>query len=108
MKKIVWMATILLSAFILFSCEVEEQPTYTAQEIINALEIEYQEGDSKDHVTGSMVFPLTSPLDEKIKISWVSEAPSIIDYFGTVNRPDEDTLSMLHIQSIIMDLSFQL
>lgn len=91
MKKILWMATILLSAFILFSCEVEEKPTYTTQEIINALEIEYQEGDSKDHVTGSMVFPLTSPLDEKIKISWVSEAPSIIDYFGTVNRPDNDT-----------------
>ena len=91
MKKILWMATILLSTFILFSCEVEEQPSYTTEEIINAIEIEYQEGDSIDHVTGSMVFPLTSPLDEKIKISWVSEEPSIIDFFGTVNRPNDDT-----------------
>lgn len=91
MKKILWMATILLSVFILFSCEAQETPTYTTQQIIDALEIEYQEGDSKDHVTGNMVFPLTSPLDEKIKISWISDAPSIIDYFGTVNRPDDDT-----------------
>lgn len=91
MKKILWMATILLSVFILFSCEALETPTYTTQQIIDALEIEYQEGDSKDHVTGNMVFPLTSPLDEKIKISWISDAPSIIDYFGTVNRPDDDT-----------------
>jgi endonuclease I len=91
MKKILWMATIILSAFILFSCEAEEIPTYNTQQIIDALEIEYQEGDSKNHVTGSVVFPLTSPLDVKIKISWGSDQPSIIDFFGTVNRPNDDT-----------------
>lgn len=83
---------ILFSLFLFFSCEIEELPVYTTQEIIDALDIQYQEGDSKDHVTGSMVFPITSPLDEKIKISWVSENPSIIDFFGTVNRPNDDTI----------------
>jgi endonuclease I len=93
MKKILWIATILLSIVTLMGCEeTRELPTHSAQEIINALEIEYQEGDSKDSVTGSMVFPLTSSLDQKIKISWMSDQPSIIDNFGTVNRPDVDTL----------------
>lgn len=91
MKKFLWVIVVLWSAFLLFSCEVDQKPTYTTQEIIDALVIQYQEGDSKDHVTDSMVFPLTSPLDVKIKISWVSDQPSIIDFFGTVNRPDDDT-----------------
>lgn len=92
MKKILWIVTIILTTFVLFSCEEVIESHYSAQEIIDALEITYQEGDSKDHVTGSMVFPLTSSLDQKIKISWISDQPSVIDYFGTVNRPDQDTV----------------
>lgn len=93
MKKILWVTFLLISVITLIGCEERiENSHYSAQEIINALEIEYQEGDSKDHVTGSMIFPLTSSLDQKIKISWMSDQPSVIDNFGTVNRQDVDTL----------------
>ncbi len=65
MKKLLWIVTILLTTFVLFSCEEVTESHYSAQEIIDALEVTYQEGDSIDHVTGSMIFPLTSSLDQK-------------------------------------------
>ena len=91
MKKLLWIVTIIFTIFALFSCEDVIESNYSAQDIVDALEIAYQEGDSKDHVTGSMGFPLKSSLDQNIKISWISDQPSIIDYFGTVNRPNQNT-----------------
>lgn len=89
MKKYLRMFSILFLIFLMIGCE-ETNPTFTTGEIIESIEIGYQEDDNQNHVTQSMDFPLVSPLDSNIKISWVSENPSIIDYFGTVNRPDDD------------------
>ncbi len=82
--------SLLFIIFFITGCQ-DSNPTYSIDEIIESIEISYQEGDHQNHVTKSMIFPLTSPLDSNIKISWISDNPSVIDYFGTVNRPDENT-----------------
>lgn len=91
MKYLTRFLGMIFLIFLVVGCEEQSNPSYSISEIVESIEIEYQEGDHQDHVTGNMVFPLESPLDSKIKISWISDQPSIIDYFGTVNRPDEDT-----------------
>jgi len=88
MKYIKILSFLLIILFIV-GCE-ETYPTYTTSEIIDSIEVIYQEDDNQNHVTKSMVFPLESSLDSRIKISWISDNPSIIDYFNTVNRPKDD------------------
>ncbi len=89
--KITRLIAMIFILFIIVGCE-ETYPTYTTQEIIESIEIVYAEGDNQESVTKSMDFPLTSPLDDRIKITWESEQPSLIDNFGTVNRPNDDTV----------------
>ncbi|MFA7422174.1 MAG: endonuclease [Acholeplasmataceae bacterium] len=91
MMKYLKILSFVLVLFFMIGCE-ESNPSYTTEEIIESIEIGYQESDNQNHVTKSLNFPLESSLDSNIKISWISDQPSVIDYFGTVNRPDDDTV----------------
>jgi len=75
----------------LSACELSSPKTYDIDEIIDEITITYREGDDADHVTGHLGVPQTYNNDPKVDLSWSTSDYSVIDRFGTVNRPENDT-----------------
>jgi endonuclease I len=92
MKKFILLLSYIFVMFFIASCEENEDPTYSINEIVESITIGYSDGDSQDYVTNDLSLPTGSSLDSNISIAWESENPEIIDNFGNVNRSDDDIL----------------
>lgn len=90
MKKAVLFLSFIFVLFFIASCEEQETPTYSINEIIESISIGYSEGDNQDYVTNDLSLPTGTTLDSNINISWESQNPTVIDNSGTVNRANED------------------
>lgn len=86
MKKIIGILFILVFAFTLVACGGASLTT-----VLNSVDIDYAEGDSVSSVTTHLDLPTVSDKNKKAEITWQSDQPSIIDNFGTVNRPEVTT-----------------
>jgi endonuclease I len=85
MRKITTIFSFIFLLFILMSCVSGA----SALEILNKTNIEFRNDDSYSLVTTHITLPTTSALNKDAILEWESSDPSIIDSFGTVNRPDE-------------------
>lgn len=92
MKRVSLLIGLIFILFFVVGCEIDEVTSYTTGQIVESIEIGYEEGDNQDHVTKDIALPSGSSLDSNIKISWISSNELIIDNFGKVNRSDEDAL----------------
>jgi endonuclease I len=106
MKKIVLFFSFIFVIFFIASCEENEVPTYSINEIVESISIGYSNGDNQDYVTNDLSLPTGSSLDSNISIVWVSENPLIIDDFGKVNRSDDDTLVDIVYTVTYLELRF--
>ncbi|MDY0294512.1 MAG: endonuclease [Acholeplasmataceae bacterium] len=87
MKKLILMMFLLVSGIFLISCQVDA----SLQTVLNNIDITFADDDSLSSVTTHLTFPLETNLNSDVTITWESSHPSIIDNFGTVNRPEVNT-----------------
>jgi len=85
MIKITTIFSFIFLLFILMSCVSGA----SALEILNKTNIEFRNDDSYSLVTTHITLPTRTELNKDAILEWESSDPSIIDSFGTVNRPDE-------------------
>jgi endonuclease I len=97
MKKVILVIVTLFIAMNLFAC-AEEQ---SLQQVTNGINIEFAEGDSLSSVTTHVTLPLSSNKNKAVVLSWESDQPSILDAFGTVNRPEVTTEVTLTLTATI-------
>ena len=89
MKKLLFIISIVLFSTILISCEVSSN--YTIDRVLDRVDVIYAEGDDVFSVTTHVTLPSSTDLNPKAVLTWTSDTPSILDEFGTVNRPEETT-----------------
>ncbi|MCD4826751.1 MAG: endonuclease [Acholeplasmataceae bacterium] len=93
MKRIIGLLSLTFVLFFVSSCAKTVTATqYSIAEIVDAISIDYAEGDDQNHVTEDIGLPLGVALDANIKISWVSSNLDIIDNTGNVVRSNQDVL----------------
>lgn len=82
--------------FILVACkETNEVYDYTLNDIIESIEITYQEGDYQYRVTQDIGLPETSSLDDRTIISWESSHEDVISNDGNVTRQEDSVVVTL-------------
>jgi endonuclease I len=91
MKQFITSLFAALLILTLSACELSSPKTYDIDEIIDEITITYREGDDADHVTGHLGVPQTYKNDPKVDLSWTTSDLTVVDRFGTVNRPENDT-----------------
>ena len=89
MKKLLFIISIMLLSFTLFSCT--ESANYSIDRVLDRVDVIYAEGDSVFSVTQHVTLPSQTDLNKSATLTWTSDTPSILDEFGTVNRPNETT-----------------
>ena len=89
MKKLLFFISIILFSTVLISCEVSSN--YTIDRVLDRVDVIYTEGDDVFSVTTHVTLPSSTDLNPKAVLTWSSDTPSILDEFGTVNRPEETT-----------------
>lgn len=95
MKHFIKIFTSIVLLVLLVACEKSNEVyDYTLNEIIDSIEITYQEGDDQDRVTQDLGLPTTSPLDDRTQIIWQSSNTSVISNQGRVTR-DDDTVTII-------------
>lgn len=87
MKKLFLVMVALILTLGLFACT--NAPSL--QTVANSINIEFAEGDSLSSVTTHITLPLSSDKNKKVELSWESDQPTILDAYGTVNRPEVNT-----------------
>jgi uncharacterized repeat protein (TIGR02543 family) len=87
MKKLILMMFLLVSGIFLISCQVDA----SLQTVLNNIDLTFAGDDSLSSVTTHLTLPLETNLNSDVTITWESSHPSIIDNFGTVNRPEVNT-----------------
>ncbi len=87
MKKLFVLMFLLATTFFLISCQEEA----SIEAVINGIDITFADTDSLASVTTHVTLPLSSERNKNATLSWESSHPSIIDNFGTVNRPEVNT-----------------
>lgn len=97
MKKIILVIVALFITCGLFAC-AEEQ---SLQQVTNSINIEFAEGDSLSSVTTHVTLPLSSDKNKAVVLSWESDQPTILDAYGTVNRPEVTTEVTLTLTATI-------
>lgn len=88
MKKIYVLMTTIVMMVLLSSCI--NTPTYTIEDIEDAITIGYASGDDQDHVTSNLSLPTVSNLDSQATITWLSDQVEIISHSGVVIRDSFD------------------
>lgn len=87
MKKILTMLFVVFALFTLIAC----QTAASLQTVINSVEIEFSGEDSLASVTTHLTLPNSSDKNKDAVFTWETDKPSVIDSFGTVNRPEVTT-----------------
>ena len=87
MKKLFVLMFLLTTTFFLISCQEEA----SIEAVINGIDITFADTDSFASVTTHVGLPLSSERNKNAILSWESSYPSIIDNYGTVNRPEVNT-----------------
>lgn len=95
MKKLLLILGILWFALSLNACIL--QKPYTLDDVISSVDIVYAEGDQRESVTKNVTLSRESTLSKEATILWVSNNPSVLDGFGTVNRQAEDVEVVLTV-----------
>jgi endonuclease I len=80
------MAAIVLTLS-LFACT----QAASLQTVTNSINIGFADGDSLSSITTHITLPLSSDKNKNVELSWESDQPTILDAFGTVNRPEVTT-----------------
>ncbi|MDO9629549.1 MAG: InlB B-repeat-containing protein, partial [Acholeplasmataceae bacterium] len=96
MKKLFFILSILMLATTLFSCL--EGSNYTIDRVTDRVSVIFAEGDDVNSVTTHVTLPTKTDFNKSAVLSWTSDTPSILDEFGTVNRPDETTEVILTLK----------
>ena len=97
MKKLFVLMFLLATTFFLISCQEEA----SIEAVINGIDITFADTDSLASVTTHVTLPLSSERNKNATLSWESSHPSIIDNFGTVNRPEVNTDVTLTVTVIV-------
>jgi endonuclease I len=94
MRKLSLIIFTILSLILLVSCK-QEVLTYSIDEVIHQIEINYVEGDSIDSVTQNITLPSESELMKYAQVIWSTSHVDIISRTGVVTRPSDDTVVTL-------------
>jgi hypothetical protein len=97
MKKLFVLMFLLTTTFFLISCQEEA----SIEAVINGIDITFADTDSFASVTTHVGLPLSSERNKNAILSWESSYPSIIDNYGTVNRPEINTDVTLTVTVIL-------
>lgn len=83
MRKLFIVFTMMVTMFVLASCQDEPVQTIVTNEMLNQVEIGYQTGDDVSSVTKdlTLVNTIASYLD--VEITWTSSEPTVIEIDGT-------------------------
>ena len=95
MIKFVKLLFIVVLLFTIVSCKKTE--TASIAVVLNNIDLSFTEGDTIDHVTTHVTLPLQSDKNTKAIINWDSSHPEIIDSYGTVNQPRDNTAVTLTV-----------
>ncbi len=87
-KRSLLVILLSITTVILFACD--NIHPYTMDEIEDAIEITYADGDQASYVTQNITLPLTLDIDSNVTISWYSMLPQYISEEGIVNRGSSD------------------
>jgi uncharacterized repeat protein (TIGR02543 family) len=94
MRKLLITFGIIMFLLALFGCE--ETETYTIDQVVQSLEIEYADGETATHVESDIALPTSSNLVHIVQIVWVSSNPDVISNQGVVTQPtNTDTIVTL-------------
>jgi uncharacterized repeat protein (TIGR02543 family) len=99
MKKLLFIISIMLLSFTLFSCT--ESANYSIDRVLDRVDVIYAEGDNVFSVTQHVILPSKTDLNKSAVLSWSSDQPYILDEFGTVNRPDENAEVVLTVKVML-------
>lgn len=81
----------LISLILLTIVSCQETETASIAVVLNHIDLTFSEGDTISHVTTHVTLPLQSDRNKKAIITWESSHPEIIDSYGTVNQPRDNT-----------------
>ena len=100
MKKVLMTMIAFIFAIALTSCDLIPKEDLH-KKVFNNIKIEYEVGDTINHVTKDVTLPTTTSV-EGASISWVSSNPDIISITGEINRPlNEDVKVTLTLKVLI-------
>ena len=89
MKKILWFGISLLLLISLLACQQEEEASINV--VLNDINIKLSDGDTLTSITKSISFPTVSERNKKAIITWNTSHLEIIDAYGTLNQPRDNT-----------------
>lgn len=83
MKKLFIVFTMMVTMFVLASCQDEVVQTIVTNEMLNQVQISYQTGDDAIHVTKNLTLVTTLEAYGDLEITWISSEPTVIEIDGT-------------------------
>ncbi len=83
MKKLFIVFTMMVTMFVLASCQDEVVQTIVTNEMLNQVQISYQTGDDAIHVTKNLTLVTTLEAYGDLEITWISSEPTVIEIEGT-------------------------
>lgn len=89
MKKILWFGISLLLLISSLACQQEEEASINV--VLNEINIKLSEGDTLTSITKNITFPTESERNKKAIITWNTSHLEIIDAYGTLNQPRDNT-----------------